>query len=87
LIAALAERGIPAHGRSGMNVWVPVAEEAAAVTKLAERGWAVRAGEPYRSKAPPAIRVTVSSLKPQEAARFAEDLAASLRPEPRTQIK
>jgi DNA-binding transcriptional MocR family regulator len=80
LIEALRRRGVAAHGRSGLNVWIPVAEEAAAVTALAERGWAVRAGEPYRIKAPPAIRVTVSTLKPDEAERFAEDLAASLHP-------
>jgi len=87
LIAALAARRIRAHGRSGMNVWVPVAEEAAAVAALAERGWAVRSGEPYRTKTPPAIRVTISSLKPGEAERFAADLAERLRPEARTAIK
>jgi len=80
LVEALERRGIAAHGRSGLNVWVPVPEEAAAVTALAERGWAVRAGEPYRLRTPPAIRVTVSTLKPSEAERFAADLAASLRP-------
>jgi DNA-binding transcriptional MocR family regulator len=82
LIAALARRGIAAHGRSGLNVWIPVAEEAAAVAALAERGWAVRAGEPYRAHTPPAIRVTVSTLKPAEAERLADDLAASLQAVP-----
>jgi DNA-binding transcriptional MocR family regulator len=79
LISALARRGIAARGRSGLNVWIPVAEEAAAVAALAERGWAVRAGEPYRTRTPPAVRVTVSSLEPAEADRLADDLAASLR--------
>lgn len=80
LIAALARRGIPAFGRSGLNVWVPVAEETAVVAALAERGWAARAGEPYRLQSPPAIRITVSALKPSEAERLAEDLATSVRP-------
>jgi DNA-binding transcriptional MocR family regulator len=80
LIAALAARGIPAFGRSGLNVWVPVAEETAVVAALAERGWAVRAGETYRLQSPPAIRITTASLKPNEAERLAEDLAAGLHP-------
>jgi DNA-binding transcriptional MocR family regulator len=78
LIEALARRGIAAHGRSGLNVWIPVAEESAAVAALAERGWAVRAGEPYRTRTPPAIRVTISTLKPTEAERLADDLAAGV---------
>ena len=40
LVAALAERGITAHGRSGLGVWIPVEEETAIVQALAERGWA-----------------------------------------------
>jgi DNA-binding transcriptional MocR family regulator len=82
LISALARRGIASRGRSGLNVWIPVAEEAAAVAALAERGWAVRAGEPYRTRTPPAIRVTVSTLRPAEAERFADDLAAGVRSTP-----
>jgi DNA-binding transcriptional MocR family regulator len=80
LIDALARRGIPAYGRSGLNVWVPVAEEAATVTQLAVAGWAVRAGERYRLKSAPALRVTVSALTEAEAVRFAGDLARLLRP-------
>ncbi len=79
LISALARRDIAAHGRSGLNVWIPVAEEAAAVAALAERGWAVRAGEPYRTRTPPAIRVTISTLEPPEAERLADDLSAGVR--------
>ena len=78
LVAALLRHGIAARGRSGLNVWIPVAEEAAAVAALAERGWAVRAGEPYRMRTPLAIRVTISTLKPAEAERLADDLAAGV---------
>src|SRR6185503_20398920 len=53
LVQALAAHGIAGHGRSGLNVWVPVAEEAATVTYLAAAGWAVRAGERYRLKSRP----------------------------------
>ncbi|MCQ4214725.1 aminotransferase class I/II-fold pyridoxal phosphate-dependent enzyme, partial [Streptomyces longispororuber] len=38
LVAALAERGVVAHGRSGMNVWVPVPDETGAVARLLHAG-------------------------------------------------
>jgi DNA-binding transcriptional MocR family regulator len=74
LIASLAAHGIAAYGRTGLNVWIPVPEEAAAVAGLAERGWAVRAGEPYRRKTGPAIRVTIATLEREDAKRLAADL-------------
>ena len=80
LLRELATRGIPAHGASGLNVWIPVAEESATVQALLHAGWAVKAGERYRLASPPAIRVTIASLEPADAARFAEDLAAVITP-------
>ncbi|WP_086872020.1 aminotransferase class I/II-fold pyridoxal phosphate-dependent enzyme, partial [Streptomyces viridochromogenes] len=41
LLRALAERGIEGHGRSGLNVWVPVPDETGAVSRLLHAGWAV----------------------------------------------
>ncbi len=84
LIEALGARGIRSFGRSGLNVWIPVAEESSIVAALAEAGWAVRAGEPYRLKSAPGVRVTISTLKPAEAERLAEELARCLRPAGRT---
>ena len=80
LLRALRAQQIPATGRSGLNVWIDVPEEAAVVTALAARGWAVQAGERYRLESRPAIRVTAARLTPAEAERFALDLAAILRP-------
>ncbi len=80
LIEALAEHGIEARGRSGLNVWIPVAEEAVVVSAMAERGWAIRAGECYRIKSATGIRVTVSTLTRDESRSFAADLAAAIRP-------
>ncbi|GDY51262.1 GntR family transcriptional regulator [Streptomyces violaceusniger] len=48
LLAALSARGIAAHGASGMNVWVPVRDEAAVVNGLRTRGWWVAAGARFR---------------------------------------
>ncbi|HYL57394.1 MAG TPA: aminotransferase class I/II-fold pyridoxal phosphate-dependent enzyme [Candidatus Acidoferrales bacterium] len=80
LIEALAAYGIAARGRSGLNVWIPVAEEAELVQAMAAKGWAIRAGESYRIKSPPGIRVTISTLAPDDARRFGADFAASMRP-------
>ena len=76
LLATLRDRGIAAHGRSGLNVWVPVPEETTVVRSLLQRGWAVNAGARYRIASAPAIRVTTASLDPRDADRFAADLAA-----------
>ena len=84
LVGALAKHGVDAHGRSGLNVWIHVADEPALVRALANRGWAVNAGEHYRIDTPPAIRVTTAALEPAGAHRFASDLAAVLVPKSRT---
>jgi len=80
LIAALAQHGIESRGSSGLNVWVPVSEEAAVVNAMASKGWAIRAGEGYRIKSGPGIRVTVSTLGVEDVRKFAADLAESIRP-------
>jgi hypothetical protein len=72
---------VRAHGASGLNVWVPVEDEAGVVGALIQRGWVVAAGAPYRIAAsPPAIRVTSATVTGPEAARLAADLADVLAP-------
>jgi DNA-binding transcriptional MocR family regulator len=78
LIDALAAHQITGYGRSGLNVWIPVREETATVQALAARGWGVAAGERFRVRSAPAIRVTTSALAAEEASRFAADFAAAL---------
>jgi DNA-binding transcriptional MocR family regulator len=78
LVRALERRGIEAHGRSGLNVWIPVREETAVVASLAAAGWGVRAGERYRLKSSPAIRVTTAALRPGEADPISSALARVL---------
>jgi DNA-binding transcriptional MocR family regulator len=79
LVEALAGYGISAYGRSGLGVWVPVAEEVSTVQQLLERGWAVSAGERYRFRTPPGIRITTTDLEPDEAEQLAAALDATLR--------
>jgi DNA-binding transcriptional MocR family regulator len=83
LLNALAEKGIAGQGRSGFNVWIPVPEEFAVVQSMLAAGWAVSAGERYRIKSPPAVRISIGSLKPGEAEEIAAALAYSLAPQSR----
>ena len=80
LVQALRSRTIPALGESGLNVWVPVSGEQEMVAGLLERGWAVTAGERFRVRSGPGIRVTTATLEPEEAETLAADVAAVLRP-------
>ncbi|MHA6668509.1 aminotransferase class I/II-fold pyridoxal phosphate-dependent enzyme [Homoserinimonas sp. A447] len=82
LRTALDAHGIATWGRSdGLNVWVPdLTDPVATAADLAELGWAVRTGESFAvtGHPPSAIRVTTSTLTPDQATRFASDLAAAL---------
>jgi DNA-binding transcriptional MocR family regulator len=80
-VEALHRRGVPAGGASGLNVWVPVDDEAGVVAALLQRGWVVAPGTPYRLPgSAPGIRVTIATLRKQEARRLARDLAEALAP-------
>jgi len=76
LVEALAARGIDAMGDSGLGVWIPLADEAAAVRDLLVQGWGVSPGERYRFESPPGIRVTTTRLEPADADRLAEAIAS-----------
>jgi DNA-binding transcriptional MocR family regulator len=82
LIGALAERGVEAHGRSGLNVWIPVPDETGAVSRLLHAGWAVAPGARFRMSAPQGIRVTVSTLTTTEVPHLADAIARALGPSP-----
>lgn len=77
MLDALAARAIEAFGRSGLNVWVPVAEEISVVRALFDAGWAVSAGERFRIDSPPGIRITISTLKEGEADAVASCISES----------
>ena len=75
LVAALAAHGIEAAGDSGLGVWVPLADEAAAVRELLVQGWAVNPGERFRFRSAPGIRITTADLEPTEAEQLAAAIA------------
>ncbi len=79
-VDALAEHGIEVEAPTGLNVWIPVPDETAVVQALQVDDWAVMPGAPFRLQAGPAIRVTISSLKPSESPALAGAIASALRP-------
>jgi DNA-binding transcriptional MocR family regulator len=76
LVSALGRRRVGAAGDSGIGVWVPLADEAAAVRELLAQGWAVSPGERYRFRTAPGIRITTASLEADDAEHLADAIAA-----------
>jgi DNA-binding transcriptional MocR family regulator len=83
LIAELAGHGIVATGRSGMAVWVPVADELGVTSALLGRGWAVAPGERFRIASRPGIRIGIGTLTAPESALLAADLSECMTRRPR----
>ncbi|HKI42806.1 MAG TPA: aminotransferase class I/II-fold pyridoxal phosphate-dependent enzyme, partial [Mycobacterium sp.] len=79
LCAALAERGIAAHGRSGLNVWIPVPDETVAVTRLLGAGWAAAPGTRFRIRTPAGLRVTIADLTADEIDPLADAVTGAVR--------
>ncbi|WP_432106048.1 aminotransferase class I/II-fold pyridoxal phosphate-dependent enzyme [Streptomyces sp. bgisy091] len=80
LVGALAERGVPAYGRTGMNVWVPVGDETGTVARMLHAGWAVAPGARFRMASRQGVRVTVSPLSLGDVEPLADALAAAAPP-------
>jgi len=78
MLEALRERGLRAHGASGLNVWVPVPDESVVERAMEQRGFAVRSGARFRLRSEPGVRLTVASLDEAEAGRVADALYESL---------
>jgi DNA-binding transcriptional MocR family regulator len=72
LLDAMADRGLEAHGRSGLNVWVPVPDESAALSALLSAGFAAAPGAWFRLRSGPGLRVTTARLDPARAADLAD---------------
>lgn len=79
LCAALADRGVLAQGRSGLNVWIPVPDEAVVMTGLFAAGWAAAPGARFRLRSAPGLRVTISDLAPADIDPLADAVAAAVR--------
>lgn len=81
LVQLLHERGITtAASGDGLNVWIPLETDSQPlVIELAKHGWLTRGGESFGVQAPShGLRLTISSLAPDDAVRFADDLTAAM---------
>src|SRR5277367_6419303 len=78
LCAALADRGVTSHGRSGLNVWIPVPDETVAITRLLSAGWATAPGTRFRIGTPPGMRITVANLVAGEIDPLADAVAEAV---------
>jgi DNA-binding transcriptional MocR family regulator len=78
LCTALADRGVPAYGRSGLNVWIPVPDETVAITRLLSTGWAAAPGTRFRIRTAPGIRVTIADLTDHEIGPLADAIAEAV---------
>ncbi len=79
LMRALEQRGIAAYGASGLNVWIPTREEAPVLQALLAEGYAATAGARFRLASPPAIRITISTLRACDVARVSAAVERGLR--------
>ena len=85
VVDRLAEHGIPVPGTDGLNIWVPVRDESAAVLRLASQGIAVAPGGPFVVGGVldgPHIRVTTGLIADRQvdvADAIAEAAGASAR--------
>jgi DNA-binding transcriptional MocR family regulator len=78
LRAALTDRGVTSHGRSGLNVWVPVPDETTTITRLLGAGWAAAPGTRFRIGTPPGLRITISTLDANEIDALADAVAEAV---------
>jgi DNA-binding transcriptional MocR family regulator len=78
LRTALADRGVASSGRSGLNVWIPVPDETAAITRLLSSGWAAAPGTRFRIGTPPGMRITVSSIDAGEIDPLADAITGAI---------
>lgn len=78
LVAALDCRGVHVGGTDGINIWIPVADEATALVQLAAEGVVVAPGRAFilLPEYPDHIRVT-AGLVPEEDAEAIADILAT----------
>jgi DNA-binding transcriptional MocR family regulator len=75
---ALANRGVTSHGRSGLNMWIPVPDETVAIPRLLGAGWAAAPGTRFRINTPPGMRITISDLDDAEIDALADAIAEAV---------
>jgi DNA-binding transcriptional MocR family regulator len=78
LVEGLTRRGLPARGRSGINVWVSTSDEAGAVAAMRDLGYAVAPGSRFRLGSPPGLRLSVGALDPSSVEALADAVTVAV---------
>jgi DNA-binding transcriptional MocR family regulator len=86
LQTALAERGVGSHGRSGLNIWVPVPDETVAITRLLGAGWAAAPGARFRIATPAGLRITIAELGQAEIGPLADAVVEAVQKTGRSSV-
>lgn len=79
LVEALQRRGLSVTSGSGVNLWLSVKNEAVMVERMTARGYTVQAGQPFRLRAGPGLRISIGNLPAEDADTVAQALADSTR--------
>jgi DNA-binding transcriptional MocR family regulator len=76
MVAELRRLGLAVSAPDGINLWLPVADEAAALVRLASRGIGAAAGSPFlvEPDGGPHLRITVGAVD-RDSAMVARELA------------
>ena len=78
LLDALTDRGLSARGASGLCIWLPVRDETSLCLAMADRGYAVAPGAPFRLSSAPGVRITTSRLRAAEVSPLADAIAEAV---------
>jgi len=80
MATALTAAGVPTDARDGLNLWLEVSDERAAVAQLAAAGIQVAQGAAFQADEPqPRLRVTVGMVPVSDAPDVASALASASR--------
>lgn len=74
VVEVLGANGLDVHGRSGLNVWLGVSDEAHVVAGMERRGLAIRSGARYRQASDPGVRISIARADPETLASAASAL-------------
>jgi DNA-binding transcriptional MocR family regulator len=80
VVDVLQAAGIEAQGRSGLNVWVAVDDEAAIVAGMLRAGYAIRSGSRFRIDSGPGVRISTGASDVATLRSAAEALVSLLGP-------
>jgi len=74
IVSALEHKGVEVPGQDGLNIWLPVRDEAAALVRLASKGIGAAAGSPFTvlDEGGPHLRITTGLIGQRHATVAAE---------------